>query len=113
MKPDALIITHTPNPYFRTVTDMIRLNDVNTKQAVLPQMWHRAKLARAACPDLLVDADNWQMPDRATWRSYLAVQPQIGVPSLYYATHVDLTNESFEEGDYAAIAETWEAAQTT
>jgi hypothetical protein len=112
-KPDALIITHTPNPYFRTVTDMIRLNDVNTKQPVLPQMWHRAKVARAACPDALIDADNWQMPDRATWRSYLAVQPEIGVPSLYYATHVDLSSESFEEGDYAAIAQSWEAAQTT
>jgi hypothetical protein len=112
-KPDALIITHTPNPYFRSVTDMIRLNDVNTKQAVLPQMWHRARVAQAACPDLLIDPDNWQMPDLATWRSYLAVQGQIGVPSLYYASHVDLSRESLEEGDYAAIAEAWEGAQTT
>ncbi|HEX3629363.1 MAG TPA: hypothetical protein VHW91_02745 [Candidatus Dormibacteraeota bacterium] len=112
VKPDALIITHTPNPYFRAVTDMIRLNDVNTGQAVLPQMWHRARVAQAACPDLLIDSDNWQMPDRATWRSYLAVQGQIGVPSLYYATHVDLSRESFEEGDYAAIAEAWKAAES-
>jgi hypothetical protein len=111
IKPDALIISHTPNPYFRTVTDMIRLNDVNTTHAVLPQMMHRAKIARAACPDLLIDPDNWQMPDRASWRSYLAVQSQIGVPSLYYASHVDLTSESFEEGDYAAIAEAWGIAQ--
>ncbi len=113
IKPDALIITHTPNPYFRTVTDMIRLNDVNTGHAVLPQMWHRARVAQAACPDLLIDPDNWQMPDRASWRRYLAVQSAIGVPSLYYASHVDLTSESFEEGDYAAIADAWETAQTT
>jgi hypothetical protein len=111
IKPDALIISHTPNPYFRTVTDMIRLNDVNTTHAVLPQMMHRAKIARAACPDLLIDPDNWQMPDRASWRSYLAIQSEIGVPSLYYASHVDLTSESFEEGDYAAIAEAWGIAQ--
>ncbi len=113
VKPDALIITHTPNPYFRTVTDMIRLNDVNTRQPVLPQMWHRARVAQAACPDLLIDPDNWQMPDLATWRRYLAVQGQIGVPSLYYATHVDLSQESLEEGDYAAIAQAWESAQGT
>lgn len=111
VKPDALVITHTPNPYFRDVTDMIRLNDVNTRQPVLPQMLHRAKVARAACPDLLIDTDNWQMPDRATWRRYLEVQGQLGVPSLYYATHVDLTEESFEEGDYAAIAEVWKATE--
>lgn len=111
VKPDALVITHTPNPYFRDVTDMIRLNDVNTRQAVLPQMLHRARVVRAACPDLLIDTDNWQMPDRATWRRYLEVQGQLGVPSLYYATHVDLTHESFEEGDYAAIAEAWKAAE--
>lgn len=112
VKPDALIITHTPNPYFRDVTDMIRLNDVNTRQAVLPQMLHRARVVRAACPDLLIDTDNWQMPDRATWRRYLEVQGQLGVPSLYYATHVDLTHESFEEGDYAAIAEAWKAVES-
>jgi hypothetical protein len=112
IKPDALIITHTPNAYFRNVTDMIRLNDVNSAHPVLPQMWHRARVAQAACPDLLIDPDNWQMPDRASWRSYLAVQPQIGVPSLYYATHVDLSSESFEEGDYAAIADAWETAES-
>ena len=113
VKPDALIITHTPNPYFRTVTDMIRLNDVNTAHPVLSQMLHRARVAQAACPDLLIDPDNWQMPDRASWRDYLGVQRSIGVPSLYYATHVDLTSESFEEGDYAAIADAWRAAETT
>jgi hypothetical protein len=91
---------------------MIRLNDVNSGRPVLPQMWHRARVAQAACPDLLIDPDNWQMPDRASWRSYLAVQPQIGVPSLYYATHVDLSSESFEEGDYAAIADAWETAES-
>jgi hypothetical protein len=112
-KPEALVITHTPNPYFRDVTDMIRLNDVNTKQPVLPQMWHRARVVQAACPDLLIDCDNWQMPDRATWRSYLGMQRQIGVPSLYYATHVDLSSESFEEGDYAALAEAWKIAEGT
>lgn len=112
VKPDALVITHTPNPYFRDVTDMIRLNDVNTGQAVLPQMLHRARVTRAACPDLLIDTDNWQMPDRATWRRYLEIQGELGVPSLYYATHVDLTHESFEEGDYAAIAEAWKAAES-
>jgi hypothetical protein len=112
-KPDSLIITHTPNPYFRSVTDMIRLNDVNTGQPVVAQMRHRARVARAACPDLLIDPDNWQMPNLETWREYLAIQAEMGVPSLYYATHVDLSSESFEEGDYAAIAQAWEVAENT
>ncbi len=88
-KHDALIITHTPHPYFRDVTDMVRLNDVNTRAAVVPQMVHRARVVRAACPDVLIDTDNWPMPSIAEFRAYVDVQPELGVPSLYYATHVD------------------------
>jgi hypothetical protein len=109
-KPDALLITHTPNPYFRRQADMIRLNDLNPEHPVIPQMRHRTGVARAACPELLIDTDNWQMPDKASWRRYLAVQAELGVPSLYYATHVDRTSEPLEDDDYAAIAETWEKA---
>jgi hypothetical protein len=88
-KPDALVMTHTPHPYFADVTDMIRLNDINTRAPVVTQMEHRAKVARAACPQLLIDTDNWPMPDPASFRTYVAHQPNLGVPSLYYATHLD------------------------
>lgn len=88
-KPDALVVTHTPHPYFADVTDMIRLNDVNTRAPVVPQMRHRAAVARAACPDLLIDTDNWPIPNRDEFLDYVRAQPSLGVPALYYATHLD------------------------
>lgn len=88
-KPDALIMTHTPNPHFAGVTDMVRLNDVNTRAPAGPQMVHRARVTRAACPGVLVDTDNWPMADPETFRAYVRAQPDLGVPSLYYATHLD------------------------
>jgi hypothetical protein len=89
VRPDALVMTHTPHPAFADVTDMIRLNDVNTRAPVVEQMTHRARVARAACPQLLIDTDNWPMPDPDAFRAYVRVQPDLGVPSLYYATHLD------------------------
>jgi hypothetical protein len=88
-KPDALVMTHTPHPNFADVADMIRLNDINTRAPVVSQMEHRARVVRAACPQLLIDTDNWPMPDPASFRAYVDHQPDLGVPSLYYATHVD------------------------
>ncbi|MEW8979308.1 MAG: hypothetical protein AB2385_12955 [Symbiobacterium sp.] len=109
VKPDALVMTHTPNPYFARVTDMIRLNDINTGSPVVAQMRHRARVARAALPHHLIDTDNWPMPSRAAWREYLQVQPELGVPSLYFATALD-TMEALEEEDYAALRQLFAAA---
>jgi hypothetical protein len=106
-KPDALVMTHTPHPYLAGSLDMIRLNDVNTGRPVLPAMQHRARLARLACPSALIDTDNWPMPDRAAWREYVAHQPELGVPSLYCATHIDSTGEPLEAEDYALLRDTW------
>ena len=114
-KPDALVMTHTPNPSFAGVTDMIRLNDVQRLEDRSPgadfvaHMVHRAKIVRATLPGVLIDTDNWAMPDRATWRRYLDVQGELGVPSLYYTTHVDCSGEAFEEDDYAALRDAWSA----
>jgi len=110
LKPDALVMTHTPNPYFAAVTDMIRLNDINGGTPVVPQMIHRAGVARAACPTLLVDTDNWPMPNRRQWREYLQIQNRLGVPSLYFATALD-SLEPLEEQDYAAIRAVWAEAR--
>jgi len=114
-KPDALVITHTPHPSFADVTDMVRLNDMlrlddpGPMPPVVPQMRYRAGVVHAACPDLLVDTDDWAVPDKATWRAYLEEKPRLGVPSLYYVTDVDLDGEPLEEEDYAAIRRTWAA----
>jgi len=105
-KPDALVITHTPHPYLADVTDMIRLNDMN--RDVLRAMEMRARVVRIACPEALIDTDNWRIPDKATWREYTKLQPTLGVPALYYATHIDSTHERLDTEDYALVRETWE-----
>jgi hypothetical protein len=110
-KDDALVITQTPHPGFGDATDMVRLNDMLRLDdpgpipaaAVVPQMRYRTDVVRAALPDVLVDTDDWTIPDKETWRDYLQVKPELGVPSLYYATHLDLTGEALDEDDYAAI----------
>jgi hypothetical protein len=112
-KPDALVVTHTPHPAFADVTDMVRLNDmllvdgVGPLPPVVPQMRYRADVVRAVLPDHPIDTDDWSVPDRATWRDYLAVKLDFGVPALYYNSHVDSTGEAFEEQDYEALRRAW------
>lgn len=111
-KPDALLLTQTPHPAFVDVADMIRLNDmIGGHESVVPQMRFRADLTRAALPELLIDTDDWQIPSLAAWREYLEVKSELGVPSLYYATHVDRTGEPLEEPDYHALREVWDRWQ--
>jgi hypothetical protein len=116
-KPDALVITHTPNPGFVDVTDMVRLNDMlrlddpGPQPPVVPQMRYRAAVARAACPELLIDTDDWCVPDKQTWREFLEVKLELGVPSLYYATHLDWSGEELDGADYAALRRSWERAR--
>jgi hypothetical protein len=113
IKPDALIVTHTPNPAFADVTDMIRLNDIRMLDAIDPdgpvvaQMRYRAAVVEAACPGIPVDTDGWCLPDRAEWLAYLAEQPALGVPALYYATHIDLSGEELTSADLAEVSRVW------
>jgi hypothetical protein len=105
-KPEALIITHTPHPGFVDVTDMFLLNDIISGD-VVEQMTARAEIVRAACSDLPIDTDDWRVPNKREWRSFLERKPEIGVPSLYYATHIDSTGEELDEDDYAALRNVW------
>ncbi|UXY17565.1 hypothetical protein N8I84_01380 [Streptomyces cynarae] len=113
VKPDALVVTHTPHPAFADVTDMVRLNDMlrlddpEPDAPIVPQMRHRAAVVAAACPDLLIDTDDWCVPDRQQWREYLAAKPGLGVPALYYTTHLDRTGEPLGPEDYAALRSAW------
>jgi hypothetical protein len=117
-KPDALVITQTPHPSFADVTDMVRLNDMLRLDdpgplpvsAVVPQMRYRALVAKASLPDVLIDTDDWCIPDKRTWREYLELKSDLGVQSLYYATHLDLSGEALEEDDYAALRRAWGVA---
>ncbi|HET8778092.1 MAG TPA: hypothetical protein VFN76_10565, partial [Candidatus Limnocylindria bacterium] len=111
--PDALVVTHTASPLFTDVTDMIRLNDLlrlddpDPFAPAVPQMRHRARVAASVEPGMLIDTDDWCMPSKAEWRSYLAVKPDLGVPALYYATGIDHSGEAFDDEDYAAIRHAW------
>ncbi|HYN90193.1 MAG TPA: hypothetical protein VER55_16780, partial [Ardenticatenaceae bacterium] len=116
VKPDALVMTHTPHPYLADVLDMIRLNDMmDLNRLHQPEigtharevMALRARIARIACPGAVIDTDSWPIRDKALWRTYAAAQPALGVPSLYFVDRVDLSGEAFEAEDYALIRETW------
>ncbi len=113
IKPDALIVTHTPNPAFADVTDMIRLNDIRMLDAidpagpVVPHMRYRASVVTAALPGMPVDSDGWCLPDRAEWRAYLHVQAELGVPALYYADRIDLSGEELTSEDLTEVAGLW------
>ncbi|HEY3543347.1 MAG TPA: hypothetical protein VGK79_12475 [Gaiellaceae bacterium] len=107
-KPDALVITHSPHPAFADVTDMIRLNDVVGGVGLVEQMAFRADVVRAAVPELPIDTDDWRVPDKRQWREYLDLKRGIGVPSLYYASHIDATGEELDEDDYAALRKVFE-----
>jgi hypothetical protein len=100
-------MAHTPHPYLADVVDMIRLNDMNVGQDITRAMQHRARIAAIACPDAVIDTDNWPITDRASWRQYLPLQAELGVPSLYYVTHVDSTGEPLLPEDYELIRRVW------
>lgn len=107
VKPDALVMSHTPHPYLADVLDMIRLNDINMGTDVNRAMIHRAKVASLACPEAIIDTDNWPITDKPTWRRYMEIQPDLGVPSLYFATHIDSTKEPLTSEDYQLIKYVW------
>lgn len=114
-KADALVVAHAPNPYFADVADMVRLNDMLRLERIRPrtdvvrQMRHRAQVAATACPELLIDTDDWQVPDRAAWRAYAELQPSLGVPCLYFTDHVGISGQRLEEEDYRMLRATWAA----
>ena len=43
------------------------------------------------------------MPSLAALLEYLQLQVQLGVPSLYYSTHIDTTGEPLTQDAYRAI----------
>jgi len=108
IKKDCLVISHCCNPYFEDITDMLRLNDIHsTLKNIVPTMTFRAKVARAASPLWLIDMDNWPCPSYKAWKEYMKIQPQYGVPSLYYCSQIDGDRKYIEDKDYKLIKELW------
>jgi hypothetical protein len=109
VKPDAMMITHTFNPYFSDVVDMLRLQDLYTDdKSVVTMMKHRASVARIACPGCLIDTDNHPLISRDAWEEYAKAQPSIGVPALYYVSAIETTREPLEKKHFKMIKKTWE-----
>lgn len=119
-KSEALIVTHTPHPSFGDVCDMVRLNDVLERDTagdsvgVVEQLRFRHAVAAHSLPGHLVDTDQWPIPDRASWRDYVAAQAELGgsgtapaVPALYYLEAIDGSRERLEADDHALVARTW------
>jgi len=114
-KADALVMNHCPNPYFAENTDVARLNDMNcTWPDVRDAMTHRYKVAKAACPDSLIDMDNFAIGNYKAWLNYMLFQPSMGIPSLYWATHIatsfygNINLGPIREEDLQAIRDAWE-----
>ena len=111
VKPDALIVDHAPNPWFRDVADVKRNNDVFTHLPIISQMQHRSMVAQAACPEALIDTDNWPMNSKAEWRRYLQIQDKIGVPWLYFSSVI--AGEDMTNADYNALRRSWSRYRKT
>lgn len=109
VKPDALVIGQSPTPYLAGTQDMLRLGDIYTYQAssVAEEMSFRAAMAQIADPSWLIDTDGWPMPSLIALREYVDLQPELGVPSLYYVSHLDTTGEALTFDDYSRIRRAW------
>jgi hypothetical protein len=108
VKSDALIISHTFNPYFNDVIDMLRLQDIYTdRKSIVPQMEHRAKIAKVVAPGCAIHTDQHPMPSLEAWREYAEFQPNIGNPCLYYVTGIETTKEKLEDRDFEMLSKLW------
>lgn len=110
-KPDAMVMTHCPHPYFADVTDVLRLNDWAVKTPnIIEQASYRRQIV-ASCSDWLINTDNWPMYDRGQWREYLDYQPEIGIPASWFAWGVfgegSGRYEAFEREDYDHWRDIW------
>jgi hypothetical protein len=112
-RPDALLVTHTPNPLFADVVSMIRLNDalrLDDPEPLVPvvtQLRHRAAIVRAAMPGVPIDTDDWAMPSLDEWRAWQRAKPGVGVPALYHVEGLGTVDERLTEGDLRLVAHAW------
>jgi hypothetical protein len=109
VKPDALLTGCVTHPIIRGSLDMIRLNDIfcDRPEQLLPKMQHRAKIAKIGTPDMLIDCDNWTWPNKASFLSYMELQPKIGVPSLYYSIGLEKSGELLTDADFSLLRKFW------
>ena len=109
VKEDALIESHTANPYFNDTLDMLRLNDIVCPEGKeIEAMRFRYEVARRASTDWLIDTDCWPIKNLRHLHKYVRLQPELGVPALYYAQSLGNTPEMFTDMEYSIIQSVWE-----
>ena len=106
-KPDAMVETQTTNALFRESSDLIRLNDIwYATRNVADVLRLRARIAYiTGWP--LVDTDNASSTTLKDWWSYMQAQPSIGIPSLYFVTRTEATQEAPSADQWDALAGLW------
>jgi hypothetical protein len=93
---------------------MLRLNDmVFPEGKVIDGMKFRQRVARLASPDWLIDPDCWPIGDLELFRRYIQIQPELGVPSLYFAMSLGGKPSPLMDGDYALIRDVWKSYNET
>lgn len=108
VKPDALIETQTPNPLLRDCSDMLRLNDLWYASRNVPAiMQQRARIARIAGWRLF-DCDDGAASGLDEWIAYTRVQPQLGVPALYFVHETEATHEQPKPWQWQQLADIWQ-----
>ena len=113
-KPESVLIAHTANPYFADVVDILRLNDLDGSSAnVLEIMRNRACIAHLCNPDWLIDTDNDLMLNKASWRQYIQLQPQLGIPDTYYLWAIAASQELLGPEEIDLLKQTWSAYRRT
>lgn len=106
IRPDALINCSAAHPYFAEVMDEARLHDYRgDMRNCVSVMTHRAKLMKAALPGILIDTDAGGTGSRRDFRRFIAAQPSLGVPDLYFLSPNGAV--PFDDEDVALIRETW------
>lgn len=45
------------------------------------------------------------MPSKAAWLNYVRLQPELGVPSLYYLWHMDNSPKTIDDQDLDVVRE--------
>lgn len=109
IKQDAMIMTHTANPAFADLVDVLRLNDLDGQcDDVLGVMTARAKIAEICSPHWLIDTDDDLMMDKERWRAYAELQPSLGIPDTYYATGIAQSQEELDADDLTRLREIWD-----
>jgi len=107
-KSSAILQTHCANPLFADCTNILRLNDIFEDRIDIREcMAQRARMARIANENWLIDTDNDPFISAKAWWEYMEFQPEIGIPSLMTVTHMCRSTEPVPKGAYKRLNKIW------